>query len=186
MKKTISHKTPAALMTAFLILTTSFLQGCSGPAENTPPDSAANLPAICNTLDSAIIADVLETENYTTEPMDDLASDVEGCKYMATGDAVPVKTFNFIRREEKTPAIAKDSYYKAVNVWQNSQMDNRELSYEQNIGDETFWAYGEKTPQLVTYKDNILLIITFGNLKKPNAEMLTKAKTIAPPLLLQK
>jgi len=183
MKKPISHPTPAALITAALLLTTSFLQGCSGPAENTPPDSAANLPEICNTLDSAIIAAVLETENYTTEPMEELGSDVEGCKYLASDGSIPIKTFNFIRREETTPAMAKESYYKAVNLWQNNQMDNRELSYEQNIGDEALWAYGEKTPQLVTYKNNILLIITFGNLKNNNAETLTKAKTIAPPLL---
>ena len=183
MKKPISHPTPAALITAALLLTTSFLQGCSGPAENTPPDSAANLPEICNTLDSAIIAAVLETENHTTEPMKELATDVEGCKYLASDGSIPIKTFNFIRRMEATPDKAKTSYLKAVNVWQNSKMDNRELSYEQSIGDEAFWAYGEKTPQLITYKNNILLIITFGNLKNNNAETLTKAKTLATPLL---
>lgn len=183
MKKFITHLSPAAPITALLLLSTLFLPGCSGGPENAPQNSTANLPEICNTLDGAIIATALETENYTIEPLEDLATDVQGCKYLASDGSTPIKTFNFIRRVEETPDKAKESYYKAVNVWQNSQMDNRELSYEQNIGDQTFWAYGEKTPQLVTYKNNILLIITFGNLKKDNAQMLAKAKTIATPLL---
>ena len=116
-----------------------------------------------------------------------ITEDTKGCKYVANAEneeeLIDSKTLNFIIRTANSENDNKNAYYQGVNVWVNSQFENRETSYVEDLGTEAFWAYTKKSPQLLVYQDTKLLIITFGNFNLENQAMLEVAKPIAQMLL---
>ncbi len=176
-------KKPLTLLFGVLLL-----QACSANNQINNPlaeKETDQIPEICQTFPPEQIKNILNTDNYSENPVEQISKGAQGCKYIALSDASDKsKTFNFILRNAKTPEQTESEFYRAVNVWQNSNLDNREYKYIENLGDDSFYSYNEKAPQLITYKNSNLFIVTLGNLDVDKNDALQKAK-IATSVLLQ-
>lgn len=170
-----------------LLFAALLLQACSANNQSNQPlaeEETNQTPKICQTLSADQIQNILDTDNYSENPVEQISEGAEGCKYIALDDESDnPKTFNFILRTAETPDQTKSEFYRAVNVWQNSNLNNREYSYIKNLGDDSFWSYNEKAPQLITYQNVNLLIVTLGNLETNKETALAKAKTVTSILL---
>lgn len=168
------------------------LNACSTPNESDEETASDGIPKICNLVETTTVTEILGTDNYTVTNLEGLTEGAEGCKFIAADQsaatdngATPAdsaRTFNFIRREGENTSQTKTAYMSAVTIWQNSNLENRQYAYIDNLGDGAFYAYSLKTPQLVTYKNDVLLVITFGNLGEDKETVLTKARTLAEDL----
>jgi len=156
--------------TIFAIFTIFVLASC---AQTTAPT------AFCDLIPKAKIEQLLSSQ-YTTEDIINLPEGALGCKYISTDNKE--KTFNIIARKSSDTAAISQYYQKAINIWKNGQFENRTLKDITDLGDAAFWAYSQKTPQLLTYSGPKLLIITLGDFSTNEETSLNAAKEIANTL----
>lgn len=135
--------------------------------------------AFCKNLEPNSVEKLLNS-SYKEEPVSSLNEKIKGCKYIS--ETIEGRTFNIIASHADYPAQTLAAYEKAVNVWKNGAFENRDLSEVSQIGDKAFWAFNQKTPQLITYQETKLLIITLGNFNLESADQLEVAKQIATTL----
>ncbi len=170
-----------------LLFTVILLQACTANNQTNQPlaeEETDQAPEICQTFSSEQVKNILGTDNYNENRVEQISEGAEGCKYIALNDdSGNPKTFNFILRTAETPDQAKSEFYRAVNVWQNSNLNNREYSYIEDLGDDSFYSYNEKAPQLITYQNNNLLIVTLGNMETDKEDALQKSKDTTSVLL---
>lgn len=138
-------------ITTFIILSALLLTACS--AEKDPL-------AFCKKLDQQKVEKLINS-SYKMDNVTNLAEGYLGCKY--TSETIEGKTFNIIANQTSYPQEAQQAYERTIDVWKNSTVPDREFSDLTTVGDAGFWAYNKVTPQLVTYRDTKLLIITLGN-----------------------
>jgi len=164
------------------------LNACSIHAEDITnennPDQIAETPVICSELPDELIADIFES-SYKTMPVELLSEGADGCKYVSDEEINGnIKTINFIYRKTNSPEQTKSEYFRAVNTWQNSGLENREYSDIKNIGEKAFYAFSNATPQFIAYQNTNLVILTFGNFDQSSDIILEHAKLLSPYLLV--
>lgn len=172
-----------------LLLAVFLLTGCSGASRdsqnNTTSETAGEdeIPTICAVLTDKELQDIF-SGSFTTSPVAFLSEGADGCKYNEEDKQEgPARTLNFIVRKTDSAIQAENEFYRAVNVWQNSNLENRNYQYIENLGDKAFWAYSEKTPQLISYYNNFMLIVTSGNFGQDNGKALEMLKNVSSKLL---
>ena len=175
----------APLLTAFLFISCSTLQGNQNPADGTARETSGEdeIPAICNILSDEELQSIF-SDSVNPSAVAFLSEGADGCKYNAKDTQEgPAKTLNFIVRKTDSANQAENEFYRAINVWQNSNLENRNYKYIENLGDNAFFAYSEKTPQLISYENNFMLIVTSGNFKLGNEASLEILKKVTANLL---
>lgn len=175
MKKLLTSLTISAL----------FLTACTdvGPVEEPKIESKVNSQALCDAIPKTTI-NTLVGEPYVAEPMEELDASTGGCKtYNTEDDRLFTRNFNIIARETVSSANSKDEYDRAIAVWKNGAMVHKTLENIEGVGTESFWAFGEKTTQLITYQDKNLLILSFGHYTQTEEELLELAKTMTSDYL---
>jgi len=171
-----------------LVLVLTFLNGCAltnidSESNQNTNDETAQKPEICDTLAEVEVSTILNSL-YEATTVEFLSEGADGCKYIATEKKNDkTRTLNFIVRHTNAEQQSKDEFYRAVNVWQNSALENRTYDYIDNVGTEAFFTFNEKTPQLISYKNNTLVIVTFGNFAEDSDTILEKAKSVTIKLL---
>lgn len=156
------------------------LASCS---QSTITEIEAEKPDICNILEPTVMQELLG-ESYSSGPLIDMLEGADGCKYIAQTDPPEeAKIFNFILRTSKSEEQSEDEYLRAINFWVNNELSYRKYEHIEDVGTKAFLAYAQKSPQLITYKDKNLLIITFANFNEDSETILPKLKSTAQKLL---
>jgi hypothetical protein len=145
-------------------------------------ENEADPLAFCNKLGKAQVERIFNS-SYHTAPVDFLQNSEKGCKYIS--DTVEGRTFNVIYHQFDYPQKAKKAFDMAVNVWQKGTFENRTYYKPANIGDEAFWSGHNEKPQLITYKETKLIILTLGGFNLGQDAQLNAAKEIAETIFNQ-
>lgn len=167
----------------FISLSVFLFAACAeiGPAEpdtETQQEAKVDSQALCDAFSQETITGIVGTP-YLAEAMDELDSSTGGCKvYNTEDDRLYSRNFNLIARIAADPVTAENEFNRAKAVWENGNMVNKSLKNIEDVGTQSFWAYGQETTQLITYQKDTLIILTLGHYEQSEEEILQKAKEI--------
>jgi len=173
----------ATLLLALILNACALSENGPYQSSNNSDEAQQGVPAICLAIPKDDLLFIMGS-SYRSMPVDLISEGADGCKYVATEERNGMfKNINFIVRNTNSPEQAESEYYRAVNTWQNSRLENREYMDIEDVGSQAFFAYSEKTPQFITYQDNTLVILTFGNYHLGKDLILAYSKKITTYLL---
>lgn len=162
-------------------LSAFILTACNsiGVVEPDPqPEAKVNSQALCDAFPQETITSIVGSP-YLAEPMEGLDPNTGGCKiYNTEDDRLYSRNFNLIARVTTDTKTARSEFDRAIAVWKNGNMVNKTLKDIEDVGTESFWAYGKDTTQLITYQDDKLIILTLGHYQQTEEEILEKAKEL--------
>lgn len=172
---------------ALISLSIFLLAACAdiGPVEPTDTQQEAKVDsqALCDAFSRETITSIVGTP-YLAEAMEELDSSTGGCKvYNTEDDRLYARNFNLIARVTEDAVTAENEFNRAKAVWENGNMVNKSLKEIENIGTQSFWAYGQETTQLITFQDDNLIILTLGHYEQTEEEILEKAKELTSKAL---
>lgn len=156
---------------------TFFLTACATDGKN---PLFLTSDEVCSLIPQELGEEILGTP-FNTVPKTNLESEqAASCQFISTVDE-EYFTKNFlvaIRSTDDREQIKKD-FDSAVEIWANNAISNRTSQNPTNIGTEAYWTYSTAVPQLITYQENRLLIITLGQLDEDEDTQLEKATKLA-------